>query len=254
MPEYLDAEIANEGMPAEWMPAVEKPRIPTYEGIKSIAKYFPQFTGRPYQHKTFPCWLYHPKQEPKLVQDILTGDDPPRLVKRASEIAKEMGCIFRESTMEEKAMGWPHHRWVYSDEWRATPFHVGFNPNKPDTGKHVVDPKKAESPNYETIAAAVAIAMERVKSQGGPAAAEADPAWIEFQAFKAWKEAGSGAATEIMGDILLRNPGLDIAPNALHVIAEDEEREFLLEQAKEKGIKVDGRWSLHRLKSEVEKA
>ena len=68
MVEYLDPEIAGEGLSAEaaWQPFVSAPVIPTYKGIASIAKYFWQYSGTPYKHKNFPCWLYHPTKKAAL--------------------------------------------------------------------------------------------------------------------------------------------------------------------------------------------
>lgn len=236
MVDYLDPEIAGEGIPAEtsWSPAVEKPRIPTYEGIKSIAKYFPQFTGRPYQHQAYPCWLYHSVHGAREVRDILTGEDPPRIVKRASEIAKELGCVFRPSSMEEKAQGWPSHRWEYTGEWRATPFSVKFDPSKPDTGKHVVSSRESSSQNVSADLIAATVAAVLAGQQHAPNS-ESDPAWLEFQAFKAWKNSVDEDAA---------------ADNALNASTE---RHTLEEEARAKGVKVDGRWSAARLKEEIEK-
>ncbi len=238
MPEYLDAEIANEGVyaVAEWAPAVEEARIPTYKGIKSIARYFPQFTGRPYQHQTFPCWLYHPTLPAKEVRDIYTGEDPPRLIKKASELAAELGCVYRQTTLEERAQGFPNHRWVYSGEWRAQPYDVKFDPKNPGTGKNVIYGTEHKTDGQNSAMIAVAVAEALAKFGGGKAAAPGvDPDYEEFQAFKAWKAAAMAG------------------PNALGP-EETDRRETLEISAKALGIKVDGRWSNERLKAEIDKA
>jgi hypothetical protein len=241
MAEYLDPEIANEGVSAEtsWAPSVAEAQIPSYKGIKSILKYFPQFSGRPYQHQTYPCWFYHPTEEPRLVQNIMTGEDPPRVIKRASELAKELGCVYRESTMEEKAQGFPANRWVYSSEWRATPYHTKFNPLKPDTGKHVVSGKEPSMSQSDLIATTVAAILAKMGNGTPETVPEHASDKIEFEAFKAWKK--SLAAPE------------EEASNALSPSEEDVRSAFEAE-AISRNIKIDRRWSLDRLKAEIEKA
>ena len=257
MVEYLDPEIANEGVSAEqaWMPAMDEARIPSYAGIKSIKKYFPQFTGRPYQHQAYPCWLYHPTEPPRHVKDVLSGEDPPRVLRKASEIAKELGCVFRSTTMEERAQGFANHRWEYIGEWRSTPFERDskFDPGRPDTGKHVIRESGHNNgmPNADVIAAIVGAVMTQVKSDAPASVASTahagmDPEWLEFQAFKEWKAAV--AATH-------GPSGGDEPANALSATLSDaDERKLWEDEAKAKGVKTDGRWSLDRLKAEVEKA
>lgn len=246
---YLDPEIANEGMHAdafgEWAPAVEEARVPTYDWLKGTkwAKYFPKLSGRPYQHQTFPCFLYHPTFDPVRVDDVKDADG--MVVKKAAVIAKEkFGCEYRPSTRDEITQGFPPNRWVYTGEWRAAPFDkdIGFKPHKPDTGKHLVASRDSHdpAPSADMIGGIVAAVLAKMNPQGGSVASpESDPDYLEFQAFKAWK----AAAQEPLAS----------SGNALAIEAADE-RELWEEEAKAKGIKVDGRWSLERLKAEVEKA
>lgn len=265
MVEYLDAEIANEGLSAEasWAAPVPEARIPDYKGIKAIAKYFPQFSGRPYVHQVFPCHLYHPKEPARLIKDVYNGEDPPRLIKKAVDQAKALGCIFRATTMEERAQGFPTHRWEYTDEWRATPFETKFDPANPGTGKTVVKAGEQSSASQaEMIAAVVTAALAKMV----PAASTPDkpspiddPDMAEFLAFKAWK------ATQAV-DLSVQPLDIEGARNAINEMPMQEginmlnsalppgERKTLEAEAERKGIKVDGRWSLQRLKDEVEKA
>lgn len=250
--EYLAPEIANEGYHAEsfaeWAPAVEEARVPDYSWLKGtkFAKYFPKLSGRPYQHQTFPCWLYHPKHEPRLIRDLMKQDGPddaPTLVKKAVDIARELGCEYRASTQAEIAQGFPPNRWVIIGDWRPTPYEKDkkFNPSKPDTGKHFVSTREPAQSNHDMIGGIVAAVMAQMQTQPAAPAQNNDPDWIEYQAFKKWKEAMAA------GDESVPAPGV----NALSDL---DERQLWEEEAKAKGIRVDGRWSLERLKAEVEKA
>jgi hypothetical protein len=247
--EYLDPELAGEGIHAEqqWTSAVDEARIPDYKGIKSIAKYFPQFTGRPYQHQTFPCFLYHPTKDKVLVGDVKDGEG--LVVAKAATIAKEKyGCEYRKSTYDEVAQGFPPYRWSYTGDWRAQPFEKDkkFNPAKPETGKHVVTGKEPAMAPADLVAATVAAVLAALNEQ------KVDPAIssgaipvdeAELAAFKAWKNS------------MVPQAASDAPANALSMPAEDrEEWDLWAEEAKAKGVKVDRRWSLDTLKAAVEKA
>src|SRR5579859_4094547 len=106
MVDYLDPDIANEGVSAEaWSPALEPPRIPTPEMFRNaiataadktkrpLKDYFPQLSGRPYKHQAFPCWLYHPKEGAREIKDVYGPDEEGKMVivKKASQVAKEFG-------------------------------------------------------------------------------------------------------------------------------------------------------------------
>lgn len=243
--DYLDPEIAGEGYSADtWSPPVAEARIPTYKGIKSIAKYFPQFTGRPYVHQAFPCWLYHATEPARLVQDLLTREDPPRLIKKASEIAKELGCTYRATTQDERAQGWPLNRWEYTGEWRAVPFEGNAKGGGHDGGKQLVTSKEPATTSADLIAATVAAVMAAMKKpEDEPVVAAAlaqDPDWAEFHAFKAWK--GGAAPPQVE------------APSSNALQPQDDEWELWAEEAKRLGVKIDRRWSLQTLKDAVEKA
>lgn len=241
---YLDPEIANEGVSAlsNWSPPLPEARIPDYKGIKGIAKYFPQYSGRPYNHKVFPCWLYHPKLPARLIEDQFVDGDPPRLVKKAGEIAAELGCAYRATTFEERAQGFPLNRWVFTGEWRNSPFTSKFDPKNPGPGKLYVKEKDRESGRADDIAAIVAAVLGALKT-GGPAilAEPTMPADVaEFEAFKAWRAAQAAPVVEEAAPL----PAVERA---------DDMMEQLVAAAKERGIKIDGRWSVARIREELEK-
>lgn len=241
---YLDPEIAAEGISADgWQPEISPPNIPSYDKIKSIKRYFPQFTGRPYKHQPYPAWLYHPTDDAVLV--------------KTAEQAARYGVEFRETTREERAQGWPAQRWVYAEntKWRSTPFEPKFDPANPGMGKSLVfgtaNPALAQSAMITAVVAAVMQQMQAgapATPGGAPTALALDADYVEFQAFKAWKAQMAGGE---QGD-LLGAAGEGTASNALSPAGEANEREQLIAQAKEKGIEVDGRWSLKRLREALD--
>lgn len=253
MVEYLDPEIAGEGSYAAepWSPSVPEAKIPDYKGIKSIAKYFPQFTGRPYVHKSFPCWFYHKTKPAVLVQDLMTNEERPRLIKDAVEWAKELGCVWRKSTGEEISQGFPLHRWEYGGEWRATPFVTKFDPANPGPGKTYVK-EKAEQPNQADLIGAVVAAVLAKVGQSALGAVDADRA--EFEAFKAWKalEKATGKVGErVAAEMAPASPALVI--NALAQPAADNDKTEALKMADEMGVKVDRRLSADKILAELSK-
>jgi hypothetical protein len=243
---YADEEILKEGQPVlldngeevMWNAPLPKPVMPDWSGIKSIQKYFNRRGFFPY-----PTWVYHPEHE-------------PRVVKNAEE-AKTLGVIYRKANEDETARYGLKAVWDWLDgsKWRTTPYERdrAFNPAKPGPGKTVIH----ATPNVHVaqndlvnklipeVAAAVATAL---KMAGPSVPASVDPReWSEFQEFMAWKKS-SEAVNELAKHAEAR-PGHD--ENAL---SDEEERALWESEAVAKGIKIDGRWSLERLKTEVLKA
>lgn len=238
---YLDAEIAGEGLKAdllpgeideetgEFQPVFERPHIPTYEGIKSIKHLFPQFSNQPYKHKPFPAWLYHASQKPKLV--------------RTPEAAKALGVAWNKA----------EHRFDCTGEWQAKPVVVA-KANHAGPGKHLMEASQTRAAGQsEMIGAVVAAVMAQMGAKpaatGAPASAPnpaLDPEWVEFQAFKAWKEQQA----------LLNAATMDAAPEGeagSNKLTEAEERELLIEAAAERDVEIEPTWSLDRIKEELDK-
>lgn len=208
MVEYLDPEIANEGLSAndwtpgawtnapmnphegeEYQPELEPPHINDYSAFKKHKHYKQYF--RPYRFVPFPAWMYHPTKEPKLVKS-------------------------REDVI---ALG---------PEWREVPFS-----HKVDmTGKSL--PVKTETQKLaETVADALA------RKTGAPSV---DPGTI-----------AAIVAAVVAALPQQQQPVPQTAQQALPLdgTLDAGDRQALLDLAKEKGIKIDGRWSNDRIRQEL---
>lgn len=258
MPEYLDPEIANEGevatMPGDsgFQTPMEKPHIPDYSWLKptdKLAKYFPHISGVPYRHRPWPAWLYHQTEPARLIQDSYTREDPPRLVKTATDQAKELGVVFRKSTPVEISQGFPPFRWEFTGEWRSTPF--GGGPDPKAYGKTLPPPSQ-----NEVIASAVAAAMRMAGTASPSGNVEMIGAVVAavMAAMKAQNGTAADAASATQGSMANTTSALTGTPQQQPLaLSPDEEKQVLVDAAKEKNIKVDGRWSVERIKEELEK-
>lgn len=255
---YLDPEIAGEGQKVilsdgdqvSWLPPPAKLVIPDISGIKSIAKYFGR-TGL----QVWPAWLYHPTEA-------------PRIVKNADEAA-QLGVCYRDATIDERGRYGLKHVWDWTDEskWRPQPHgEQKFDPAKAGHGKNVVigtpNPAIAQNALLEALIPTVTAAVVAgLKSSGNAVApAAVDPAqWEAFLQFQAWQKTQQAVAA--VGE-QIDNANADggagegagaSAGNALNALTPDQERALWVTEAEAKGIKVDGRWSIERLKAEVDK-
>ena len=246
---YLDPEIANEGSKVilqdgevvSFNPPPPKPVMPDWSQIKSIRHYFNRTNL-----KQFPAWLYHPTEGARIVKDEFE--------------AAELGVCYREATTDEKGRYGQTHVWDWKDDskWRPKPYpeNLKFNPNKMQQGKIYVptpqEPRAANRELLETVLPEVTAAVvAALRSQGSVNPDKIDPKqWEEFIAFQAWKK------TQEAIDDVVNNPGgdLPLQGNALSLSKDDEEYNQLVADATAKGIKVDKRWSLGRLKEEMQKA
>jgi hypothetical protein len=237
---YLDREIAGEGEsvvlsdgePVSFNAAPIKAAVPDQSGIKSIQRYFHRVGFTP-----FPCWIYHPTNDPKMVLDQTE--------------ASEYGVIYRKTSADERARYGREHMYDWRDdtEWRPTPFpkDVKFNPSKQYAGKNVIWPEKTGASMQDAlieklipqVAASVAAAL-KLSNPSAPASVD-EKDWSAFQEFMAWKKAGE-ATREAVQDV--------VEDNALAT----DERTLWLTEAETRGVKVDKRWSTERIKSEVEAA
>jgi hypothetical protein len=235
---YLDPVIANEGVrvilsdgqEVTWNPPPVKPVMPDWSQIKSIRHYFDRT-----DFHFFPCWLFHPIED-------------PIVVKNAREAFEKCGVHLLERSEQEQAeYGGGKYRWKFDSEWRVTPYDkkAKFDPLNPGHGKNYVprapDPQIAQNSLMAqlvpTVAAAVVAAMQNGGTPNAPANVNLDD-WDEFQKFLAFKK----TAEAIAG---VDAPALGAGP----VI--DDERAPWETQARELGMKIDGRWSLERLRKEV---
>lgn len=243
---YLDPEIAGEGKKVllsdgeevAWTPPPEQLCMPDLSKVKSLRKYF----GRS-GHQPYPAWVYHPVEAPRVVKN--------------HEEAMELGVYYRQTSEEERSKYGRSALWDWDEtsQWRPTPYpkDMKFDPKKAGQGKNYMpaapDPFSAQNHVIASLVPQVAAAVAEVLRQQGGAVAPAgvNPAELdEFRAFMAWKRSQT-AVEEAVEEAS--------QANALNThLSADEEYTIWRQEAEERGIKVDGRWSLDRLKSEVEKA
>lgn len=241
---YLDAEIAGEGQKVimsdgevvTYHEPPPKPVMPDISGIKSLKRYFNR-TG----YSPWPAWLYHPTEAARLVKD--------------AQEAMELGVCYRKTTDDERARYGIKDTWDWQEgsQWRSQPYSVAkFDPKNPGAGKTYV----ASAPNptiaqhelvrelVPLVAAAVTQAMQAGGKVAAPGTADAKE-WQEFLEFQAWKKsqaAVEGVSESTGGNLLGAGAG----------IAAD--REALEQRAAQLGVKVDGRWTIDRVRREVEAA
>ena len=243
----LSAEIAGEGEKiimsngeqVNWTPPPARPVVPDFSGIKSIARYFGRSGYTPW-----PAWLYHDKEE-------------PRLVKNADEAA-ELGVCYRETTEDERNRYGKTAMWDWTDEskWRPTPYKgtLKFDAKKNHQGKNIIigdaDPRIGQNELVRALVPEVVAAVIQAMKPVAPGApANIDPKqWEAFQAFVAWQKTTEGV--EIIEE------ALDVAkPNVLATgMTPDQDKSLWLEEAEARGIKVDKRWGVDRIRQEIEKA
>ena len=247
---YLDPEIAGEGQKiimsdgdvVNWTPPPAKPVVPDWSGIKSIMKYFNRVGFTPW-----PAWLYHPTE-------------PKRLLKNAQDAA-DLGVCYREATRDEQMKYGKKALWDWKEDskWRPEPWEgtEKFDPAHPGHGKNVIfapqNPIHAQNDLVARLIPEVAAAVaQALKGSGAPSApASVDPAeWEAFQQFIAFKK--SSEAVSVAVNALERDPnGPELTATG---ITEEQDRSFWIEEAEERGVKIDRRWSVDKIKAEIEKA
>ncbi len=240
---YLDPEIAGEGIKVSLgekisynTPATTAP-IPDWSKIKlTKAADGRVINFQAYFYKTgyepWPAWLYHPTEPAKLVDDQKAG--------------AELGVYYREATQDERMrMGGKTALWDWAKDtlWRPMPYDGTQKPDIKAYGKELViaraDPALAQN-------ALLAALVEALGKNTASASATAQTQLVEALVAALAKSGGSLPAAPV-----------EEAPaesSALSGITPDEERELWKTEAEAKGIKVDGRWSIQRIKDEIEKA
>lgn len=239
---YLDPEIAGEGTrviysdgeQVTWTPPPPQPVMPDMSQIKSIRKYFNK-TG----HVVWPAWLYHPTESNRLVKD--------------AHEAAALGVCYRQATQDERGKYGLSAVWDWKDDsqWRPLPWTTPkFDPANPGQGKTYIPAQiSPQRQQTELVATVVAAVTQMLKSSGPSAPASIDPKqWDEFVKFQAWQKANEVVAAAPVGQ-----QEAEPQINALNAEEPDEKAHWTAE-AERKGIKLDGRWSLERIKAEVLKA
>lgn len=243
----ISADLASEGQRVSdikaaqvaILPAPTKPIIPDISEVKSVAHYF---VKRPFQ--AYPAWLYHENGEQRLV-----GNEYE---------AAELGVRWREATIDERGRYGISHAWDYAEgtPWRALPWSgkAVFDPRNPGPGKEIVhakpDPMATQAKLTEALISAVAANNPK------PAAVD-QKTWDEFMEFQAFKRLQDAKRHVDASSVQSETP----APAALEplgsiasVLSETAEMEACAAEAKRLGLKLDGRWSLERVKQELAKA
>jgi hypothetical protein len=226
----LDPSIANEGQVAvplsegdgiTYNPPSVVAAIPDWSEYKSIKKYFHR-TG----YQAFPAWFYHPDGKAREFRD--------------AEEASKVGVFLRRATFAEKGQG--SREFVFDTSqsvWSPIPYPdtQKFDPQNPGQGKTYLpaapNPRTAQNELLSELIPTVTAAVVGALKAGGQATSPAhiDPnQWDEFLAFQAWKK-----TQEIVQ-----------APKT-----EDPERAEWEAKAKEAVIKIDGRWSLPKLREHI---
>lgn len=233
--------ILSDGEVVDWSPPPPKPVMPDWSEIKSIRHYFNRRGFR-----AWPAWLYHPSE-------------PSRIVKDADEAA-ELGVCYREATPDERARYGKEHVWDWTEDskWRPQPWPgtLKYDPTKIEQGKTYVptpvNPVVAQNELAALLIPQVAAAVAQALKSNGPAApANVDSKqWADFLEFQAWQKTKEVVET-IAEQTEPSNTADDGAPNPL---TPEQDRALWVQEAELKGIKVDKRWGLDRLRAEVEKA
>jgi hypothetical protein len=231
---FLDPSIDGGSQSANdvnFTPPPEKLVMPDWSQIKKIRHYF----GKKNSTEFFPAWIYHKDTAEK------------RIVNSAKE-AEELGIGFRATTEDEKTKFGGDYVWDWEDDcmWRPKPGpqHNKFNPNKPETGKTVVWPDRHQSPSVEATVAAVMAAL-KTAAPSAPASVKSED-WEEFQKYLAFKK-----ASDIMAPAEKASDGGELNANAL---SHNQDRDVWIETAEERGVKIDKRWSIEKIKAAIEKA
>src|ERR1041385_3731288 len=225
--EYLDPEIANEGMSAnnwvpgdwtnapagadeEWQPDIDPPHINDYAAFKKHKHYRQYF--RPYRYVPFPAWMYHSVHEPKIVK---SRDEVLALGPKWSPTPLKLRVDMTGKSLPVK-----------NDTQKLTEALVAGLLKQPMPAAAAGGGIDATA--IAAIVAAVLAAMPQQASQeAAPAPAAPDPAKMMPPEFVDTATADA-------------NPERDAI-----------ERKALLELAEKESIKVDGRWSNQRIKKEL---
>jgi hypothetical protein len=240
-----DKVLLSNGDQVAWTPLPEKLVIQDLSLIKSIRHYFGQ-----HGYQVYPAWLYHPTKEPILVKN--------------HREAAEHGVVYRETTRDERNRFGVQHMWDWEEgvEWRPTPWQEPkFDPKNPGSGKTVIwqapDPANEQHKLVAALIPAVAAAVAQSLKASGPAApSSVDPGqWAAFLEFQAWQKTKEVVETAASGASNMEGPeGEQNALFGANALTPEQDRLLWEEEATKRGVKVDRRWSLERLRAEVEKA
>jgi hypothetical protein len=242
--------ILSNGDQVAYTPPPEKLVMPDLSVVKSIRHYFGQRSYEPY-----PAWFYHQDGRSILLKDHRAG--------------AEVGIVYREASQDERNRYGIRHLWDWEEGclWRPNPWvEAKFDPKNPGSGKTVIyQAPDAANEQHKLVAAlipAVAAAVAQSLKASGPAAPSSiDPEqwerFLAFQAFQKTQEIVTAAAGDLAldsGDAASEVPETNALFGSANALSPEQDRMLWENEAKKLGVKVDGRWSLERLRSECEKA
>lgn len=214
--DYLDPEIANEGQSADapWVPS-PRPHVWDYAPLKEHPHYGQYFAARPF--RAFPAWIYNHK----------TGES--KVVGSAKE-ADQYGVSYNTTAR--------FHHYECVGDWMDEPA-KGLKADVTIAGKSLVTASSTQAANTtaETMAQ---ILQKLIADKASPGLADTISADKEYQDYLAFKRAQSKKAP------------VEVA--AKEDVETFDEKALLIEAAASRDIKVDKRWSIDRIKSELDKA
>ena len=219
-----------------------KPVVPDWSQNKKLAKYF----NRPPSKAMYPTWLYNHK----------TGESK---IFETAEAAAEVGVSVRHRTEEEAQMyGGAGIVWNQGSEWKTAPAKGErvYDPRKPEYGKEYQPAAvSAATSNRQMLTAVLpeltAAVVSAMRQEGIPKSVS-DADIEEFLAFKTWKKTLE-AAEKISAPWDVKEEHEKAMETTMALEGVVDEKAAWIRQAEESNIKVDKRWSLERIKSEVEK-
>lgn len=239
--QMLDSSIAGEGEKVSdgpqrlsWNPRPRKPIIPDMSEIPSIQKYFNRVGFDPW-----PAWLYHPVHPAILIEDVWDHTyDPPRRVCTAAEAADQLGIRYVRSSADDRRRHGKEFVWEWDADclWRPQPYEENlpnrFDYTQPGYGKTYVaqqpDPVQAQNALMREL-------VEAFKTGG-------QKNGLDIEALLTLVKAIKGDPPQATDTAAI----MDAAAKT-----HDDEREAWEVKAREAGIKIDGRWSLDKLRKHV---
>jgi hypothetical protein len=234
---YLDPEIAGEGERVitsegdvvNWTPPPVRPAVPDMSQVKSLRKYFGR-TG----HGQWPAWLYHPVEK-------------PRIVKNAQEAAA-LGVCYRKATDDERMRYGLQAMWDWKEdtEWRPKPFpkDLAFDPDRLETGKTLVHREKSN----------VVAQNEMIEKLVPQIAAAVAAAVAAAMGVKPSAPVLNAAANAMAAAPEPRSIGDAVSVDEQKTESDKALKAMWIAEAETRGVKVDKRWGVERIKAEVEKA
>lgn len=218
--EYLDPEIANEGERADAaFVAPKRVHVWDYAQLKEHEHYGKYFVQKPF--RAFPAWIYnHKTGETKIVGD--------------AKAAAQYGVSYNTTAR--------FHHYECVGDWMDEP-PKNAKADVTSTGKSLVSASASQAANT-TADTMAQILKKLIADKASPELSEAISADKEYQEYLAFKRAQSKKVAQVE----------PVTLEAKTWVPPVDEKALLIEAAESRNIKVDKRWSIDRIKSELDKA